>query len=301
MQIQIKNVTKKYGTFYGLKDFSTTIEEGKITGLLGPNGAGKSTFLRMLTQIYEPTSGQILIGREELSSEHRSLFGYLPEDKGLYQDVNLLDQLIYFGKIKGMSGEDAKKEALNWLEKFELTSHLKSKVNKLSKGMQQKVQFMASIIHSPKIVVLDEPLSGLDPVNGKVIDEYIKESKELGRTVIFSTHRMEQAEGIADNILIINKGKKVLDGETAKIKQEYFDNSYSLKFEDYAKTLNFLKKQNGVEIVETDKEKEDFKIRLESGKINEFVKELCEISGFRSVRELEPTIGEIFLQLINNS
>lgn len=294
--IQIKNLTKKYENFVALDDFSTNIQDASVIGLVGPNGAGKSTFLRILNQIYQPTSGQIFVEGEKLNPSQRHLFGYLPEDKGLYQDINLYDQLIYFARLKGLTVEESTREVNYWLEKFELSNYKKKKIKNLSKGMQQKIQFISAVVHNPKIVVLDEPLSGLDPLNSQVINDYIKEAKINGKIVIFSTHRMEQTEELCDSLLMINKGKKVLDGNLSRIKEQNFDNSYSVSFSDFNKTFRYLKKLETVEIVDQNTDKQTFQIKLKNISINQIVKELCEISEVQNVQAIYPTINQIFLK-----
>lgn len=297
--IEIKNLTKKYGDFLALDNFSTSVKDASIIGLVGPNGAGKSTFLRILNQIYTATSGEILINQKVLNPQHRYLFGYLPEDKGLYQDVNLYDQLVYFAELKGLNSYDSIREVNYWLEKFDLTKYQKKKVKDLSKGMQQKIQFITAVIHSPKIVVLDEPLSGLDPLNSQVINEYIAKAKANGQIVIFSTHRMEQAEQLCDNLLMINKGKKVLDGQLSKIKEDHFDNSYSLSFTDFAKTKNYLSGFNEIKILNEDYKNQNFEIKIEQLSINKIVTELCKLSDIKNVHPMYPSINQIFLKYVS--
>ena len=297
--IQIKNLTKKYGDFSALSDFSAEISTNQIVGLLGPNGAGKSTLLRMLTQIYSPSSGQILIQGEKLTPKHRDLFGYLPEDKGLYQDISLIDQLKYIAELKGLSPEKAELESHSWLEKFKLEKYAKKRIQSLSKGMQQKIQFITAVIHSPKIVILDEPLSGLDPVNSQVINQYILEAKNKGQTVIFSTHRMEQAEEICDSLLMINKGQKVLDGDMQEIKKDHFKNTYLISFSDFEKTLAYLEKSPNIQILNQDTKLKELEIKLKDVDINQITKDLCQISNLQKVQILYPSINQIFMQYVS--
>jgi ABC-2 type transport system ATP-binding protein len=297
--IQIQNLTKQYGKFLALDDFSSEISENQIVGLLGPNGAGKSTFLRMLVQIYTPTSGQILIENEKLLPHHRHLFGYLPEDKGLYQDVSLIDQLKYIAELKGLNTQKAHKESYFWLEKFKLQEYAKKRIQSLSKGMQQKIQFITAVIHNPKVVILDEPLSGLDPVNSQIINEYILEAKERGQLVIFSTHRMEQAQELCNSILMINKGKKVLDGDLQEIKKAHFKDTYLVKFSNQIKTLEYLQKHPQVEILEQNREQNEFQIKLNKIDINKITQDLCQLSNLQQVQTLYPSINQIFIQYVS--
>lgn len=217
--IQVDQVTKRFSGHIAVKDLSLTVPTGVIFGLLGPNGAGKSTTIRMMMNIFEPDQGAITMfgaGRSSRDFSHR--LGYLPEERGLYKKMKVLDQLIFFGRVKGLSAAEARKRSLAWLDKLGIADWAPKKVEDLSKGMQQKVQFAGALLHDPELVILDEPFSGLDPVNAQIMKDVVVELARSGRTVLFSTHIMEQAEKMCDRVVIIARGEKVVDGTLAEIK-----------------------------------------------------------------------------------
>lgn len=219
--LQLKNITKNYGSFRAVDDLSFTAEEGKIIGLIGPNGAGKSTTIRLIMNILQPDSGQILISGEPYKDEDSDLIGYLPEERGLYKKQKVSDMLRYLASLKGMKAEEIETQIDLWLSRFGLSKWKNEKIDALSKGMSQKIQFISAIMHSPKIIFLDEPFSGLDPVSSDELLKVIKELKTQGRIIMFSTHVMETAEIICDHIIMINHGKKILDGTIQDIRKKY--------------------------------------------------------------------------------
>ncbi len=210
--IAFHDVSKAYGEFRAVQDLSFKVATGSIFGFLGPNGAGKTTSLRMMLGIFRPTSGEIEVLGSRSAMGARERVGYLPEERGLYRRMNALEVIIYFGQLKGMTREAAKARALELLERFGLSAFAKSRIEALSKGMAQKVQILATVVHSPDLVILDEPFSGLDPVNQQVLEELIEELRAQGRTVIFSTHVMQHAERLCDRLLLISKGRRVFEG-----------------------------------------------------------------------------------------
>jgi ABC-2 type transport system ATP-binding protein len=247
----VKDLSKRYSNHTALDKVSITIPEKTIYGLLGPNGAGKTTLIRIINQIINSDEGQITIFGEKLKPGHVDNIGYLPEERGLYKKMKVGDQLLYLAQLKGLSRKDALDRIKIWLEKFEIKDWWHKKVEDLSKGMAQKVQFISTVLHEPKLIILDEPFSGFDPVNAELITEKILELKENGSTIIFSTHRMETVESLCDHIALINKSKKILEGPKKLVKEQYRSNTFivehkgnnfSLPLEKY-----YLKKQSVIE------------------------------------------------------
>lgn len=228
--IELSNVTKKYNGRVAVNDFSFTAESGKIYGFLGPNGAGKTTTIRMIMGIIEPDSGSINVFGEKLSEESKKRIGYIPEERGLYRKYRVSDLLLYFGRLKGLSLEDARKNTEIWLDRVGLKDRANSKIEELSKGMQQNVQLIVSLINNPDLVILDEPFVGLDPINTRNMKEIIYSLRESGKTIIFSTHQMNEAERLCDHIFLIDKGTKLIDGSLEEIKKKYSKNFVSVEF-----------------------------------------------------------------------
>ncbi len=245
--LEVHEVSKSYNGFKAVDNVSFTVEPGHIYGLLGPNGAGKTTTIRMIMNILVPDSGRILLFGEGMSESLKEKIGYLPEERGLYPKMKCLDQLIFFGELHGMSATAAKDSALSWLTKLELATHAESKIDELSKGMQQKLQFIATIMHDPHLIILDEPFSGLDPVNVNIVKDILLSFKESGKAIIFSTHMMDTAEKLCDEILMINNGLKVLDGALSEIQKTYGKNSLHIEYDgdsDVFKSLPYIEKFN---------------------------------------------------------
>lgn len=230
MLIEVSNLNKSYANHQALKNVSINIPKQSIFGLLGPNGAGKTSLIRILTQITQADSGTIIFDGEKLQEKHIYQIGYLPEERGLYKKMLIGEQLLYFAELKGLSKADAKKRVKYWVDKFEIKDWLNKKVEELSKGMQQKVQFIASILHHPKLIILDEPFSGFDPQNAQILVEEILKLRDEGSTIIFSTHRMDTVEKLCDDIAMINKSEVVLSGNKTAIKQSFSLDDYSIQF-----------------------------------------------------------------------
>jgi ABC-2 type transport system ATP-binding protein len=227
--LEIQDVVKQYQAYLAVNHVSFSIPKGKIFGLLGPNGAGKTTLIRMITSITYPDSGKILFDGQPLQEKHSALIGYMPEERGLYKKMKVGEQLLYLARLRGMSEADAKKAILSWFDRLEATGWWNKKVEELSKGMAQKVQFISTVMHSPQLLILDEPFSGLDPVNANLIKDEIYRLHGEGTTILFSTHRMEQVEEICDNIVLVNKGVNILEGEVAEVKQRFKDNLFHIE------------------------------------------------------------------------
>lgn len=229
--LEVRNLTKMFDLLKAVDNASFEVPEGSIFGLIGRNGAGKTTTIRMLMNIYMPTSGEILFRGRPVDHEFRARVGYLPEERGLYKKMKVLETILFFAEIKGLKGKDATKKAKEYLERFDLTDRINSKLETLSKGNQQKVQFISTIIHDPDFIVLDEPFSGLDPINTNLLKEIILEKKRDGKVIIFSTHLMDFAERLCDNIAMIDKGKIILNGDLNTVKADFSKNNVKLTYE----------------------------------------------------------------------
>ncbi|RMG61411.1 MAG: ATP-binding cassette domain-containing protein [Calditrichaeota bacterium] len=293
--VEVNNIRKSYDDFVAVDGVSFSIEEGTMFGLLGPNGAGKTTTMRMLMNIIVPDSGEILLFGEHFSETHKNLVGYLPEERGLYPRMKLLDQLQFMAELKGMPATRARQEAADWLKRFDLYEFADKKIQELSKGMQQKAQFIGTILHRPRLVIMDEPFSGLDPINAKFLKDILLELKNQGMTIILSTHLMDQAEKLCEQICLVNKGKAVLKGKLSEIKQRFSRNMVLLEYEGEGSRIAHLP---GVEQVN------DYgnymEVRLAEGcKPQQFLRALVE-DGIE-VRRFETTetpLEEIFIQIV---
>lgn len=228
--LELKNINKNFGENKASDNVSLNIPEGSVYGLLGPNGAGKTTLIRMITTISKPDSGELLYNGRALKEEDAMLMGYMPEERGLYKKMNVMSQLLFFAEIKGMKKSEAQEAARYWLKRLEIETWAGKKLEELSKGMAQKVQFICTIIHNPKLIILDEPFSGFDPVNADLVKDLIIELNQKGSTILFSTHRMDNVEELCDHLCIINKGKIVLNGKSGTLRREQFDNTFEVGF-----------------------------------------------------------------------
>ena len=228
--LQIKNLTKQFKKIKAVDNISIKVQKGDIFGFLGPNGAGKTTSIRMIMGIIKPDNGTIKLNGSDINTINRKKLGYLPEDRGLYQKQNLSEILYYFGCLKGLDKKDSKNRANLWLERFNLDDQKGRKVEELSKGNQQKIQFIIALLHDPQLIILDEPFTGLDPVNQILLKEVIKEKQEEGKTIIFSTHQMEQVERLCNNICLINKGHILLEGPLSEIRKSHSEDAIELNF-----------------------------------------------------------------------
>ncbi|MBN3580806.1 ATP-binding cassette domain-containing protein [Algoriphagus aestuarii] len=290
--LQIKNLNKSYGPNKALSDIDLHVPKGVIFGLLGPNGAGKTTLIRIINQIIEGDTGEILIDKELLNPSHISKIGYLPEERGLYKKMKVWDQLIYFARLKGLSHTDAKSKINFWLDKLEISSWKEKKIEDLSKGMAQKVQFISTIIHEPSLLILDEPFSGFDPVNAELIKNEILELKEKGTTVILSTHRMESVELLCDQVAMINRSKKILDGTIKEVKKSFRPEVYKI-------SLRALKELLPREwIAKEDEGVYHFTLPLSGKTPNELLSELMQYGQVSQFQEVVPSMEEIFIHQV---
>lgn len=297
----IKNIVKQYANHRALDDVSLQVEKGKIFGLLGPNGAGKTSLIRIITQITGPDSGEVLFNGERLNVDHISQIGYLPEERGLYKKMEIGEQVLYLAKLKGLSTAEATKRIRFWFEKLEMADWWKKKVEDLSKGMQQKVQFVATVLHQPELIILDEPFSGFDPVNADIIKNEILELNKAGATFIFSTHRMESVEELCDNIALIHRSKKILDGPVKEIREQYRNNTFWLEYEgDY----NTEHAQQLFEVLqaETVNGKTRLKIKIrEQQSANQVLSALLPHVSINRLDEVIPTMNDIFIQKVTQT
>jgi len=236
--LNIEHVTKRFEDFVAVNDLSLRARAGRIFGLLGPNGAGKTTMIRMIVNITAPDSGRILLFGQHMTAALQDRIGYLPEERGLYKRMNIGEQLRFFAELKNLDGREATRRIDLWLEKVKLSEWRNKKTMELSKGMQQKVQFIAAVLHDPELLILDEPFTGLDPISVALIEGLVLELKAAGKTIIFSTHGMEQAERICDDICLLNKSKKVLDGSLREVKSSFGRNAVALRVDGAADVLN---------------------------------------------------------------
>lgn len=299
MIIQANEVTKTYSNHVALNKLSLEIPEGKIYGLLGPNGAGKTSFIRILTQITQADSGSILFNGSALNPNHIYQMGYLPEERGLYKKMEVAEQLLYFAELKGISPKEAKIRLKYWVDKFEIKSWLGKKVEELSKGMQQKVQFIATVLHQPKLIILDEPFSGFDPINAQLLVDEILLLKENGATIIFSTHRMDSVELLCDKIALINRSQKVLEGDVNDIKNQYKSNSFELIYHG-----DSLLENEWFSVTENDSKRGKSAILSlkKEMKNNQIIQSLLEQNiEIMSFSEKLPSMEEIFIHAVESS
>jgi ABC-2 type transport system ATP-binding protein len=297
MQIlQLENVTKAYRDHVAVDRVTFNIPKGSIFGLLGPNGAGKTSLIRIITTITGADSGTILFDGEPLSGHHPEQIGYLPEERGLYKKMKVGEQLLYFAQLKGLTLAESKKRIGDMLEKFEIKDWWDKKVEELSKGMQQKIQFIATIVHNPKLIILDEPFTGLDPINTNLIKAEIQALNANGTSVIFSTHRMEQVEETCEDIVLINQGKNVLEGKVSAIKEQFKENVFRIEFDGVLPA-----DLNGHFTVVADGEKE-LLIKLDAGKnANDLLRELINRDFvIKSFQEVLPSLNEIFIKQVES-
>ena len=280
--LEINNVSKSYGSKKVLNDISIKVPQQSIYGLLGPNGAGKTTLIRILNQITMPDTGQVLLNGHPLTPNDIANIGYLPEERGLYKKMKVGEQAIYLAQLKGMSKKEADKRLRQWFVKFGIASWWDKKVEELSKGMQQKVQFIVTVIHEPKLLIFDEPFSGFDPINVNLLKNEILELRDKGATILFSTHNMSSVEELCDNIMLINKGEKILEGSVYDIKQRFKNHSYDVVYKPFDGS-------------------EETNLTVSSTNPNELIREILEKGELVSFNEILPSMNEIFINLVSSS
>lgn len=297
-----EHVIKRFSNHTALDDVSISVPEGSIYGLLGPNGAGKTTLIRIINQITGPDSGSVHFRGEKLRPEHGEQIGYLPEERGLYKKMKVGEQSLYLARLKGLSKKDAMARLKYWFEKFEIQAWWNKKVEELSKGMAQKVQFIVTVLHEPKLLILDEPFSGFDPINASLIRNEIMELRKKGSTIIFSTHNMGSVEELCDHIALINRSQKILEGSVREIKDQYRMNVFEVEF-----TGNWIGFTNamwsGAELMEKSEEGEikKAKIRLRNEHTpNDLLNAILPFAKIRSLHEVIPTMNDIFIKRVTD-
>lgn len=294
--LDVRNITKKFGDFTAVDRVSFSVEPGRIFGILGPNGAGKTTSIRMMNYITIPDEGEITIKGIPVGRETQPMIGYMPEERGLYKKMKVGEHLIYLAQLKGMNTADAKKALRYWLERFEAIDWIKKEVGELSKGMQQKIQFIATIVHDPDIYIFDEPFSGLDPINSELLKQVILELKSNGKTIIFSTHRMEQVEQMCDDIVLYNEGRTILQGKVQEIKQSFGKRTVVLEFDGDA---SFLDSLEGVHFNNRSNRFVEFTPKDESMIRPILEKAMASVDVHRFER-VYPSLHEIFIESVKN-
>ncbi|MCX6187773.1 MAG: ATP-binding cassette domain-containing protein [Bacteroidetes bacterium] len=300
MILSANHIHKSYNNHVALHDVSIEIPEQSIFGLLGPNGAGKTTLIRILTQIVQADTGEVYFNGEKLQAKHIFDMGYLPEERGLYKKMKVGEQLLYFAELKGLNTREAKQKLKYWIDKFEIQNWLGKKVEELSKGMQQKVQFIATVLHEPKLIILDEPFSGFDPINAQLLVEEISLLKKNGASIIFSTHRMDSVEQLCDHIALINKSNVVLDGAVNEVKNKYKQNKFSVVHKQAFKSV-----PQSFELIESHPMAEDVNetiIKLhENTHSNKALLEFLQNNEVISFNEVIPSMEDIFIMAVEGS
>jgi len=293
--LDIQNIVKAYEKHVAVNDVSFEVPAGSIFGLLGPNGAGKTSLIRIITTITRADEGVVYLDGEKLNSRHPEEIGYMPEERGLYRKMKVGEHLTYLARLKGLSATDAKAKISGWMEKFGIEDWWDKKVEELSKGMQQKIQFIATVVHEPKLLILDEPFSGLDPVNTNLIKDEIHSLRGKGMSIIFSTHRMEQVEEICEHIVLINKGENVLEGKVSAVKDRFKQNLFELEYEgelpegllERAKVIDQQPGRLTVQVAETTESNTLLRAMLDRGVL------------VKRFQEILPTLNEIFIRQVN--
>lgn len=298
-----KGLTKQYGNKIALNDFDLTIPKGSVYGLLGPNGAGKTTFLRIINQITAPDKGSVSIAGKPLDKSVIPLVGYMPEERGLYQNMKIGEQALYFAKLKGLSNTEAHKKTKYWFEKLGIAEWWDKKLTELSKGMGQKVQFVITVLHEPELLIFDEPFSGFDPVNAQIIANEILELRDKGTTIIFSTHRMESVEEMCDHIALINLSNKVLDGEINQIKHQFKSGKYFVEIENpEEESWKRFTAEFAPEDIKQNSFSTSFKLsKTERISSNQFLNEISHLGHIIQYKEAIPSMNEIFLQAVTSN
>ncbi|MDI6803165.1 MAG: ATP-binding cassette domain-containing protein [Bacteroidota bacterium] len=295
--LTVKNIRKEFSTVVAVDDVSFEVKRGEVFGLLGPNGAGKTTTIRTILNIIQPNRGDILFDGKPFDGAIRNKLGYLPEERGLYKKNKLLNTIIYFATLKGVPQTEARKRAYDWLKRLDLLAYADRKVEELSKGNQQKVQFIIAILHNPELIILDEPFSGLDPVNQIVLKDLFMEMKDKGKAIIFSTHMMEQAEKLSDKICLINHGRVVIEGKLSEVKSRFGKNTVHIEFDGDAE---FLKATNGIDKLLLYENSAEFEISDHQVGTN-LLAELVQKLKIRKYEMIEPSLHSIFLSMVGGN
>ncbi|PKV52344.1 ABC-2 type transport system ATP-binding protein [Aquimarina sp. MAR_2010_214] len=304
--LEVQQATKQFGNFTALQDVSIQVPKGSIFGLLGPNGAGKTTLIRIINQITLPDKGSVYLDNELLKPQHIRDIGYLPEERGLYKSMKVGEQALYLAQLKGLSKTEAKERLKYWFDKFDISHWWNKKIQELSKGMAQKVQFIVTVLHKPKLLIFDEPFSGFDPINATVIKDEILQLRDEGATVIFSTHRMESVEELCDHIALINKSKKILEGKVTDIKRAYKSNTFEVGLLTENDTDLYATLQSKFDVSPADFKTIDdqlkMKITIDSAtSSNELLQYLSDKGQVMRFNEVIPGVNEIFIKTITEN
>ncbi len=297
---ETKNVTKRYADHLALDDVNISVKEGSIFGLLGPNGAGKTTLIRIINRITAPDTGEVFLNGEKLKPEHISDIGYLPEERGLYKKMKVGEQALYLSRLKGLSKKDALKRLKYWFEKFEIQAWWNKKVEELSKGMQQKIQFIITILHEPKLLIFDEPFSGFDPINANLMKQEILNIRDKGATIIFSTHNMSSVEELCDDINLINNAKSILNGNVDDIKKQYSTKEFEFTFNGDFNLLQSTLTAN-YELIEHKKLEDKFRIKVKlmnNITTNQLLKSVIPCGNILSFNEVIPSMNDVFIRVV---
>lgn len=302
--VEVQNVTKKYANHLALDSISLSVEKGSVFGLLGPNGAGKTTLIRILNQITAPDSGVVLFQGRPIQKEDIEKIGYLPEERGLYKKMKVGEQALYLAQLKGLSKQVAMERLVSWFRKFEIETWWNRKVEELSKGMQQKVQFVTTIIHEPEFLILDEPFSGFDPINTNIIKEEIINLRKKGTTIILSTHNMASVEEICDDIVLINQAKKVLEGNLIALKQQFKNHKFEIVIESDSDPRNYFQNSDQFSLMDVNQMNNQYHLLVQlheqiSG--NQLLQLLLPHGNVVTFKEVLPTMNEIFIKQINDT
>jgi ABC-2 type transport system ATP-binding protein len=297
----VNDVTKKYGDFTALNKISIHVPQQSIFGLLGPNGAGKTSLIRIINMITAPDDGNITLNNERLRSSHQEIIGYLPEERGLYKKMKVGEQTVYLAQLKGIPKKEAVRKLKDWFERFEMGSWWNRKVEELSKGMQQKVQFVVTVIHEPKLLIFDEPFSGFDPINASVIRDEILRLRDNGATIIFSTHNMASVEELCDDIALINKSNKILEGKVKDIRNAYRANTWKVSLSGFDGVLrNVIHPEYDITEEKNDGELLTAVIKLNGhNDPNQLLQSLLPHGSIHSLNEILPTMNDIFIRRVN--
>ena len=298
----VENVSKHFSNHTALDSVSIEIPKQGIFGLLGPNGAGKTTLIRIINQITAPDSGKLFFNGEKLNPDHISQIGYLPEERGLYKKMKVGEQAIYLAQLKGLSRSETIIRLRYWFEKFEIASWWDKKVEELSKGMQQKIQFIVTILHEPKLLIFDEPFSGFDPINVNLLKEEILNLRDNGATIIFSTHNMDSVEELCDHIALINNSKKILDGNVDDIRNAYNDNTFELLYTGFDADLRSILNANFNILEQSEDQGKQFaKVKIEKGRSNDLLEAVIPHLQIHSFEELIPSMNDIFIRRVEEA
>ncbi|NVK05143.1 MAG: ABC transporter ATP-binding protein [Flavobacteriia bacterium] len=298
--LEAVNVNKSYDGHRALTDLNLAIPEGSIFGLLGPNGAGKTSFIRIINQITAPDSGQLLLNGKPMKSADIARIGYLPEERGLYKKMTVGEQALYLSKLKGLSGSEAKAKLKEWFERFEIESWWNKKIEELSKGMAQKVQFIVTVLHQPDLLIFDEPFTGFDPINTELIKSEIRRLNKEGATIIFSTHRMESVEEICDHIALINRSKKILEGPLKQVRNDFRTNTFKVAYVGDSDQVTSVIKEN-FELVDDHnwQDHREATVKLpENTKPNALLEALLPIAVIDHFEEVIPSVNDIFIRMV---